>query len=276
MNWGRIIGLILAVAVGSIFIGPANAAPPSAPASEDRSLLAVQYIEMGMPAFDREWMASDFIAAGDVLVSLAARDPGQLPRLHSPKSGPMFDRIVATQNLANLADKTFPISVRLSAALNTWDGLSLISKAYVKACIEKKVGTANLVELMGARLRVCKATTQLLDELVASRPANDPHNTTRAAAIEQLKSVMALTVASALATLNNGEDFSTSSRARLTDYCRDTLPGIVPHLSTPSQKEALHRLEALTHASQTEKFQPSIVQLRDEVRRAVTAISAAS
>jgi len=184
----------------------------------------------------------------------------------------MFDRIVSTQNLAGLSDTTFPLSVRLSAALNTWNGLMLISKAYVKGCIEKKVGSANLVELMGARLRVCKATTQLLDELIASKPAIDP---ARAAAIEQLKSIMAITVASALTTLNNGEDYSVSSRARLTDYCRETLPAIVPHLSTPSQKEALHRLETLAHASQTEKFQPSVVQLRDDVRRAIVVVSMA-
>jgi len=250
-----------------------QAAPAAQAAIPDRTLRAESYVEMGMPSYDRKWIGKDFLVAAQVLQTVAQRDAGELPRYGSLKSGPMFDRIVSPQNLTFLTDKSLTLSDRTASGFYAVTGLTQILKTYLAAVEAKKVGAGNVVELMGAELRYCNVLGQLNEEVRLSIPANDPNRAARLEGLKRARAGMAVAVSGVLEMLTV-TDCSAASRARLAQVCLETLPSIIPRLTTASQTEMLLRLDTLIDAPQVEAFRPTIVQLRASVRRATASRSA--
>ena len=272
---GRMFSLMVVIAIIGCFIGSPAAAAQAGPKNEDRSLPDSDYVAMGMPAFDREWIGDDFLTAARVLDSLATRDASNLPRYRSANSGAMFDRIVSTRNLAFFSDKSISVNRRMVAAIKTGSAYSHIANTYQTAVDAKKIGSGNLIELMGANLRLMKALEQLADEFEATLPANDPLRANRQAGRARMREGLALIVTATLTTLTEEKNYSAAARARLAGYCRETFPVLVSRLTTPAQIEVLNRLERLQNTPEVQPFQPAIARLRDEVRRA-TALSSTS
>src|SRR5687768_13419983 len=79
----------------------AAAGPAAEPSNaiRDHSLPADKYIELGLPSYDRTWSGPEMTAAANALRSIAATSPQQLPRLNSGRSGAVFARIMAPDNL---------------------------------------------------------------------------------------------------------------------------------------------------------------------------------
>ncbi len=129
----------------------------------DRSLTLGEYIKAGMPAYDREWSGEDMARAAVVLTGIAEKDPGHLPRYESEKSGELFGRLTEP-GLGMYRDRSLPVQSRIVDLLTYMESTNPILKLYYAAAVEKQaVGGSELVEVMGAQLRVVVVMMELLD-----------------------------------------------------------------------------------------------------------------
>lgn len=81
--------------------------------AEDRSLQVGQYVDLGMPAPDRDWAPEDYYKAIEVLRKIAAEDVLRLPRLESPRSAAVMARLVSGKNLDVLRNRGLPFEQRM-------------------------------------------------------------------------------------------------------------------------------------------------------------------
>lgn len=61
----------------------------------DHSLTIDQYMAVGMPGIDHLWTKEEFSRMENVIQQLAEKDPLQLPRVDSPRSGPLLKHITS-------------------------------------------------------------------------------------------------------------------------------------------------------------------------------------
>ena len=81
----------------------------SNPDGKDYSYPPAQYLQLGMPDFDRPWKESEF---GDIVGTLSyikKREPLSLPRKDSRKSGQLFEHMISMDNLSFLNLDTLPL-----------------------------------------------------------------------------------------------------------------------------------------------------------------------
>lgn len=116
----------------------------------DQSLPAADYITLGLPSYDRPWIGQDMAVAASKLQSLS---PEKLPRFNSSRSGQVFARIVARDNLNFFRTGSLPIEIRISSSLDYLGGISAIIKLYASAFMANKATGDDLIELMGANLQ---------------------------------------------------------------------------------------------------------------------------
>lgn len=107
---------------GSSAAGPA--ALPVVSPEADTSLELAVYHAAGVPELDRPWSARDYERCFAVFADLARSGRGDLPRRGSPRSGPLFARLVARDNFATAADAApAERARRLQGYLDVYPGL---------------------------------------------------------------------------------------------------------------------------------------------------------
>jgi hypothetical protein len=263
--------LALAICAGLLLAVGGGAVAASSHAVDDKSLSKDRYVALGLPSCDRDWTGEDMAVAASRLQQLAAGHPEQLPHFRSHESGEMFARMVARENLASLRTRSLPLSVRLPQALQYLESSNTILKLYLAAFLAKQAGGDDLIELMGACLRVTQVNVELLDEFLPTLSPQDPKYQVRMAGLEQVRRGLASVVGGAITSLTEEQAYDLAARRRLLGYCRETLPAIVPKLSAASQAEALGRLDALAAEARMRELQPQLASLRDAVRAATQA-----
>jgi len=147
---------------------PATSTTAMPPAHDiaDESLPADEYIQLGIPSYDRTWTGQDMTKAAGVLKALADRAPQQLPRFGSKKSDAMFARIVSRENLTFFRSRSFPLAARFPPAIEYIESFNGILKSYLFAKAAGKIADDELVELMGAELHVIWVELDLVDEFL--------------------------------------------------------------------------------------------------------------
>ncbi len=241
---------------------------PSTTVSPDQSLAANEYISLGIPSYDREWTGQDLAVAAAKLEVLAAQSPEKLPRYHSNRSGVVFARIISRDNFKLSQSHSLPFATRFTDSLSSLQSISAITKTYLSAQGAGKVGSDELIELLGASLSSAQVEVGLVDELLPTLSKDDPKYSVRMAGLQQMKNGLAQMVAGTNTTLTETRVYNVAARKRLVGYCRDTFPSIVPKLSAPSQQEVLQRLDQLVADNSLSDLQPGLTSLRDEVRAA--------
>lgn len=234
--------------------GEAASDPPA-----DKSLPIEQLVKAGLPAPDRNWLASDLKAAAEVLATLAQKE--QLPRFRSRRSGAAFERITADASLDVYRDKTVPLSRRLPDALEHIDASKQILKIYLDAFTRRKVGDSEIIELMGAQLRSTAVMIELLDEFLPTLDRNDPTYPVRMQGLQKMKAGMAQVVQGNLITVTEAQAYRTSERRRLIGYMQSTFPKILPALTEEGRHEALQTLGKYVDDSRLSELKADLEKL---------------
>jgi len=206
------------------------------------------------------------VRAADVLTALSQRDPGQLPRYRSERSGTVFARLTDPRNLRQFHEPALPVEARLGQTLVYAPAAGRVFKVYVAAFLKGAASDADMVELVGAQLRAAAVELALVDEFLPTIPADDPRREVRLDSARQVKEGMATVVAGALQTLTEREAYRSTERARLAGYLEDTLPDILPGLPATARSEAVVRLEGMTADPGLRDIQPEISRLLGVVR----------
>ena len=233
----------------------------------DNSVALSDYFSAGMPAQDRAWTGSDMAAAAMLLQEFAKTDPCQLPRYGSPKSGELFARIVDSSNLEPFKDSSIPLGERLPNALELMDAGNQILKIYLDAFTKHQVADSELVELLGAQLRVIVVMIALVEELMPTVDRNAPNYSVRMEGLAKMKSGMAEVISGNLVTLTESHAYRITELKRLIGYQQITFPAIIPALTEDSQTSFITRLRTMAEDPQLQQLNPELEQLSKAVEQ---------
>ena len=125
--------------------------------------------------------------AANALRSISAASPGQLPRLDSSRSGAVFARIIARDNLDFFRNRSLPLNSRFPAAIAYIESLNGIVKIYLSAFTSRHVSGDDLIELMGAVLRTVQVTLELVDEFLPTISKDDPKYDVRMDGLKRMR-----------------------------------------------------------------------------------------
>jgi hypothetical protein len=238
---------------------------------EDHSLNADEYLRLGVPAVDHAWTGGEIHTAAAVLKDVAKADASHLPRYRSERSGMLFARMTSAQNIDPYRDgKRFSRDERVNALLAVLDATSdLVLSSYVPGFDKQLTGDSELIELIGADLRVSLSLVSLVDSVSTAMTPQQRDAPARVAGLEKMRAGFAQMASGSLTMLTETSSYRTSERLRLLGYLRVTLPFFVTHLSPAAQAALLSQLDAVVHNPQLTPLQPALDSLAGGVRRAV-------
>lgn len=256
---------------------PATEPPPAPPAPgrttspvpADESLTPEEYIRLGLPAHDRVWLGHDMVQAEKVLASLAAGGERRLPRYRSDRSGAVFARMTAPENLDGLRNRGTTIDARFPLSISYFQATNQVLKLYLGAFLKGEVRDSEMVELVGSQLRATVVALDLVDEFIPTLDKDDPTYPNRMRGLEGVRGALGGVVAGSLQTLTEREAYRVSERARLVGYMEETLPRLVPRLLPGSRAETLKRLEAMQTDPALADLQPGLGRVRERVLSAL-------
>ncbi len=219
-----------------------GASPTPSTTDADPTLEASQYVLYGVPKPERVWSSGDYELAAQALQKVYDEDPALLPRLDSAKSGAVFERIVAEENLTVLDDETIPMATRASVAMGMNRGLLVIMGFYVSTTPRGERATRETLLIGSQGMRVMVATRMLADQAVLSVDQNDPRRERQLAALEQLQRAQAGMVYGTLEILSARESFSDEEYRWALSVYREPLTNMIRQLDNQARGEMLLRL----------------------------------
>ena len=157
---------------------------PGVQKAADESLATDAYMAKGMPPPDRPWQPLDYEAAVKTLQGL---DPSQLPRWQSPNSGAVYQRMVATENLDILSNRTLPAEQRIGLVMGFMQGSKSLAMVYIQGHTKLKAYDHETLDMMLLMFQVARKTFVLVDEFAATLPADDPKAEVRKQGREQMR-----------------------------------------------------------------------------------------
>jgi hypothetical protein len=140
---------------------------------------------------------------------------------------------------------------------------------YLSAAINKDVRDSEIVEIMGAMLRVTAVMFELVDELLPTLKKDDPTYPVRMRGLERMRMGLAGLVAADLQELTKRENYRGSELARLVGYMQETFPLIVPRLPPGARAETMRRLEEMQADPALMDLRAGLRELHSKVRRAL-------
>ena len=230
---------------------------PSGPV--DRSLTPEEYVKLGVPGHEKAWSTADMVAANKALAALAQKEPQSLPRYQSERSGPVFARITAAENLAPFMDRSQPIGRRLVQANEFGGAANNIAKLYLEAGQRGFVGGSDMAEFLAMGLRNSVALIRLAREFIPTIQKADPKYLARMQGVATMRRGLATTFAGALMTLTERPPYSAKDLRRFLAAMQETLPLLAQELVPEHRREVVARLQAL-------ETDPRLSDLRAEVK----------
>lgn len=259
------------VVIPSDLLPTSESAAPGKPVA-DQSLTGDQYIALGIPASDRTWMGEDMKTAAEVLVSLAAEHPEQLPRFESSRSGAVFARIISADNLKLFREQQLPLESRFPDGLAYMQSHGSILSTYLKVFLKHQCSENEMMELMGSNLRGFHMILDLVDEFWPTLSKDDPSYPARVRGMEQMRSGLGNVVNGSITTLTEDQTYSLAVRLKLLKTCREEFPAIVTRLGHSSQVEVQQRLVKLADDPKLQPLQEQLRLLRDETVAALKTV----
>jgi hypothetical protein len=211
---------------------PATAGPGQAAPAPDRSLTPMEYARLGFPALDRDWTPTDYSSVNGVLAELAKKDPLQLPRRGSPRSGPVFARMTDRATFAMLDDHALSARIRAGMAGAGLVGVGGTVQTYAAAHSSGQ-GTFSpeLVDLFSITLVASRRTMDVVLEVAPASGDRRDYD----AGLAKVRSGLAVVVGGALRSLDEG--YAPADRLRLAVSLAAEAPGIIVNLTEQSQAE---------------------------------------
>src|SRR5262249_23865620 len=153
----------------------------------------------------------------------------------SERSGPLFARITAADNLDRFKDPSLPLDQRFPQSNDFLGAGNNVLMLYVRAFLGKAVGGDEMVELMGMQFRTLTLLIEVTKEFIATVKKDAPTYLSRLAGLGRMRHGMGAVVAGGLQTLTERETYSPAELTRLISHMRATFPAIVVELA-PGQR----------------------------------------
>ena len=250
--------LIPVLAVLAMASAQAAAQPVPAP---DHSLPASTLIAKGLPAPDRAWTPQDYEAAVKVLEALEKADPLILPRAGSPRSGAVFARLVAEDNLEPIrkeanTQQAFGMVVRMFVGPNK------LLVLYGTHTTPQSTFDSEITAIMAYGLAISKELLSLGTTLKNAIPADDPRREARLASFETMREGLGTTIEGGLLTLTERDLYRPEARLHLANALERHLPALYPYLLPGVQQKLPLSLEAIAAQEPDEAVKQAVQRIR--------------
>lgn len=216
-------------------------------------------MERGVPSPERVWSAPDYERAAQALSKIAETQPAELPRYQSERSGALFTRLTAFENVdfVETSDLDYPLQVQLLGTLlqPTAQILTLYLKAHMK---DNSFGTETL-ELQSFAFHASARMLVALEHLDSSQAANPE---AFKAGVAQIRGGMSKQVDGALISLSERELHPDEARLRFVGTLKSDLLVVRPWLPPLTQKEIPVRLESLIADESSPDVKRELIALR--------------
>lgn len=239
------------VAPGKVLVTPA-----------DQSLTQAEYLSAGVPAVDRTWSGDDMQRASKALSALAQQ--GKLPRYGSARSGLVFARMTAAENLDMVRDTT--ASSNVDPTLAYFTATNDLLQVYLAGFQKDQIGDTELVELMGFEFRTAVLLLDMVARSQRSLKPTDGNYQQAMNGVARMKNGLAMVAAGSITTLGERTSFRTSERLRLLGYMKETFPAMLAPLSPDARAEVLTRLEGMAADTALAPLRPGIMDLAAAIR----------
>jgi hypothetical protein len=235
----------------------------------DDSLTTTQYLEKTLPVPDHPWSGEDMVQAARVLNSINKEDPRHLPRHRSDRSGEVFARLVAPDNIELFFSDDVQLDKRLGLAMAYLTAMGHIQKLYEKAFDSQFVGASELVELNAANFNYNLAYFDLGDSYLKATPKDDPHYQSGQAELQRLRKVIAGSAANGLKLLSDPKRLSSEDRTTLLGYMIESFPKMFPKMTELNRDELLKALDSAAVAPGLRGERRQLRRLNDDVKAAL-------
>jgi hypothetical protein len=186
----------------------------------DQSLSVGDYHDLGVPDPEQVWNVEDVMLAIDVFAGMKWERPYALPRKGSKKSGALFKRMIALENMTFLYNDTVS---RHDKALMSLQFLHIFEKwkdVYTHPMWTNQYYHRELVEININEVRLTEAMVDLSKKVIAS---DEPAVTMLKAGVPQIKKNYISSIVNALNLQSHNSQFLEKDMLLLTDSLCSTL-----------------------------------------------------
>lgn len=185
-----------------------------------------------------------------------------MPRYRSPRSGPLFDRIAAAENLTPIRDKTLSHRQRFDL-FRDFGALPDVAGLYVKASSKERGSfDAELVELYVTSLRLHLAGADWAEDMVATIPRDDPNRERRLGGLNGMRAAGARWIREGLQAFRSGA-FRKSELLRFAENLRPVVPQYLAFLAADVRKPVLEDLARLESTEPDPEVKAALKSLLD-------------
>ncbi len=234
--------------------------PRSVPA--DRSLEIEEYRRKGVPDPGGPWSGHSAHEA-----VRAIKKAGRLPRLESPRSGKLFDRLVSPRNLDSCRDRKRPIENRLQDGAKHMRAAGELLETYGRAFGYAEVSDLEPIVIYGYTLRVAALLAELGDEVLADTSGNAVEMTKRRRGVGEMQDGIAMMIEGGLEMLQELESSPLDRRKRFVHEMGQTAPAIIARLPQRKRDQVIGTIRSFEVA----ELQAELADLATAVDKAVAA-----
>ena len=240
---------------------PVKVLTDNSPQPEDKSLTPTEYVRLGLPSHDRDWVGNDMKIAADALAAIAKKDRTQLPRSESKTSGKVFARIISNDNLEMFKNKSVPVQQRLGSCVTHMDANRLILTTYLDAFQNRAVSDRDMLDVLESTLRVSAVIMDIADEFLPLLDENDPSYPARMKGLDQMKRGLSTVASGAIVTLTESNSYRPKELKRFAGKLKDTLPRLFKILTKDTHEEFSLRLQGFAQDDSMKVMRPELEEL---------------
>lgn len=253
----------------------------------DRSWRVSEYVRLGMPDPGRFWMASDYVTCCNFLRQLDRTNRAAFPRLDSPRSGPVFARLINATNTLHCLEAALPAPERLKLYQNLIIFLPSILDMY-KLSGSDATFHRETVELSHTHLHLLRLAIELDGKPMPGTPEDsrsprfhlreatltpwnapygDPNNymVPRNGSFGVLGAHAAVTLGRLLPWLGDRTVVPDSERLAATRYLSEDVPLLWTHIVPASRKGLLQDLEAVIEGTRQVEVRQGLENLKKQL-----------
>jgi len=217
-----------------------------------------------MPSPDRPWSAKDYNAATDVLRGLK---PDAYPLRGDAKSGAVFARFVADENLAFGRDATLPLDVRFPESIDALAASRALSGLYIEALqhgVEVGPETLALFQYLFAE---ASSLLDMTDAFLLTLDPKDPKYAVRIHGATRVVAGLGEMALGAAMTLSEKHTYAVDDLRAFSDGLRSTLPKIVARLDAAHRKDVVDRITEARDKETDPAYKASLSDLLQAIEK---------
>jgi hypothetical protein len=237
--------------------GNEDTASTSAPRPAS-SLGTKDFLDRGVPSPDRAWSAKDYSAATGALRGLK---PDAYPLRGDPKSGPVFARFVADDNLAFSRNAKMPLDTRLPEAVEALGASRSLAGVYLEAFQKGAPLGPETLALFQYLFSEADAVLDLADAFILTLDPTDPKYAVRMQGAAKVVSGIGEMARGAVMTLAEKTAYSLADLRSFAEGLRSSMPKLVARLDAEHRQEILDELTSARDAETDPGLKASIGEL---------------